>query len=65
MFFSKDFVDVSLEAGGGVRKTEKHDLILEIAVPHLEDCFLLVILPNSHSMICVCQVQLSKILDAT
>ena len=50
-FVHQDFVDVLLEAGRGVGKTESHDLILEIAVSRLESCFPLVILLNSHLMI--------------
>ena len=64
-FFHKDFVDVSLEAGRFVRRSERHDLILEIAVPCSEGYFPLVTLPNSHLMICVCQVHLGKTLGAT
>ena len=50
-FFHQDFVDIFLKAGGGVGKTESHDLILEIAVLRLESCFPLVIFLNSHLMI--------------
>ena len=64
-FFCWNFVDVVLEAGRSIRKTEGHDLVLEIAVPRLESCFLLVTFLNSHSMICAYQVQLSKTLSAT
>ena len=55
-FFRYDCVDISLEAAEGVGKTEKHDLILEMVIPRSESCFSLVTLPNSHLMICVCQV---------
>ena len=64
-FFYQNFIDVVLEAGGGVRKTKKHNLVLEIAVPYLEDCFLLVTLLSFHPIICIYQVQLSKTLSAT
>ena len=64
-FFHQDFVDVSLEAGGGIRKTEKHDLILKMAILRLECYFPLVTLPNFHLIICVYQVQPSKTLSAT
>ena len=64
-FFRWDFVNIALEAGGGVEMTKKHDLVLEIAVSRLEDCFPLVAFSNSHLMICVCQVQLSKTLGTT
>ena len=50
-FFCQDFVNVALKVGGGIRITKKHDLVLEMAVPRLEDCFSLVTLTNSHLMI--------------
>ena len=63
--FDQDFVDISLEATGGIEKTERNNLILEIAVLHLEGCFPLVALLNFYLMISVCQVSLSKMLTAT
>ena len=62
IFFYKNFVDIALKAGGGVEKTEIYDLVLEMAVPCLESYFPLIIFSNSHLMICVCQIQMSKIL---
>ena len=64
-FFYQDFVDIALEACGSIVKIEKYDLVIKIAVPQLQDCFLLVIFSNSHSMICIWQFKLSKILDVT
>ena len=64
-FFCKNFIDVALEAAGGVKKTKRHDLVLKMAVPRSDGCFLLVTLPNSYSIICICQVQLSKTLGVT
>ena len=64
-FYCLNFIDISLEAGGGVGKIKRHDLILEMVILHSEGCFPLVTLLNSHSMICVCQIQLSKTLGAT
>ena len=65
MFFYQDFVDVALEAGRGIKKTEKYDLVLEIAVLYLEGCFSLITFTNFHLIICVCQVQLNKTLGTT
>ena len=58
-FYNQSFVEVALKASRGVKKTKKYNLILEIAVPHLEDCFLLITSPNPHSIIFLNQVQLS------
>ena len=35
-FFHLDFINVALKVGKSVEKTEKYDLVLEIAVPRLE-----------------------------
>ena len=61
-FFFENFVDIALKAGGGIGKTEKHKLVLEIAIPRLKTCFLLVTFLNSYVIICLYQVQLSKYL---
>ena len=64
-FFYYDFFDLALEAGEGIKKTKMHKLVFEMAVLHLESCFSLVTFPNSHLIIYICQVQLSKILTST
>ena len=53
-FFYRDFVDVTLKASSGIRKTKKYNLVLEIAVSCLESYFPLIFFSNSHSMICIC-----------
>ena len=42
-FFYLNFVDVVLEAGKGIKKTKKYDLVLKMAIPHLESYFLLIV----------------------
>ena len=64
-FFRQNFVNVVLKASGGIRKTKRHNLVLEIAILHSKSCFLLVILLNSYLIICICQFQLSRILGVT
>ena len=64
-FFCYNFVDLALEDSESIGKTERHNLVLKIAVPYLENCFSLITLQNSYSMIYICQVQLSKTLGAT
>ena len=63
-FFYQNFIDIVLEVGGSIKMTEKHDLVFEMAIPHLKSYFPLVTIPNSHLIICICQVQLSKTLGA-
>ena len=36
-FFCKDFVNINLKAIEDVKKIKKYDLVLKIAVLHLED----------------------------
>ena len=55
-FFYWNFVNIAIKAGRGIGKTKKYDLIFKIAVPRSESCILLVTIPSSHLMICVCQV---------
>ena len=50
-FYSKDFVDVTLEASWSVGEAKEQDLILKVAKPSAERCFLLVTLSNSHLMV--------------
>lgn len=50
-FLSRDLVDIVLKAGIDMKKIEKYNLVLKIAVSHLESYFPLVILLNSHLII--------------
>ena len=52
-FFCSDFVDIALKAGGNIEKIKKHNLVLKMAIPKPESYFLLIILLNSYSIICV------------
>ena len=61
-FFYLDFVDIALDASKGIEKIERYNLVFEIAILHLEDCFPLITIPNSYLIICVSQVLLYKIL---
>lgn len=64
-FFYYDSIDLVLKAGKSVEKTKKYNLILEIAIAYLENCFLVVIFSNSHLIICIYQIYLNKIVDVT
>ena len=63
--FYQGFVDIALEVSRVIKKTEKYHLVLEMAMPHLKSCFLFVTFSNSYLIICICQVQLSKIFGIT
>ena len=63
-FFCWDFVDIALKASRGIEKTKKHNLVLKIAATYSKVFFSFVTLLNSHLIIYICQVLLSKTLDA-
>ena len=61
----QDLVDVTLEAGRSVGKTERHDLVLEVAIPGSESRLPFVTFAYLHSMISVRQAQLSELFIPT
>lgn len=52
-FCKQNSVHIVLEASQSIEKVKKHDLVLKIAIPHLEYLFLVIIFLDSHSMIYV------------
>lgn len=58
--FSKNIVNVSLEASWNVRQTKKHHLIFKVTIPNVKCCLLLITFLNFYLMISISQVQLSK-----
>ena len=58
---SKDLVDVSLEACWCVRQTERHHLVLKVAVLSPKRSLLLVPFADSHSMVGTDEVELGKL----
>ena len=56
----KDLVDVPLEACWCVCQTEKHHLILEVAISSPERCFPLVSFADFHLVVCTGEVELCK-----
>ena len=52
--FSKDLIDVALEASWCVRKAEKYYLVLEVAISSAESRLPLVTFPDSHPMVGTC-----------
>lgn len=61
-FFDKDHVNISFEACLCVKKTKKHDLIPKKVIFIVINGFLLFILLNSHIMISIIEILLSKLL---
>ena len=61
--FSKDPVNIALKTSQYIKKTKKHDLVLEIAVSGVKGCFSLIIFLDSHLMIGISKSQLSKLLN--
>lgn len=59
------FIDIVLKTGRSIRKSKKHNLILKMAIPSLEDGLLFITFLNSHLIISISQVQLSKTFDLT
>ncbi len=57
----QDLVDVSLKRDRCVGQSERHYLVLEVAVLVLEDCFLFVTFSDPHLIIGVGEVKLGKL----
>lgn len=60
--FSKIFVNVALKTSWCIRKTKRHELILEVVIPNTKYCFQLIMLLNSHLMIDISEIKLGKML---
>ena len=58
--FSQNLINISLESSRSIKKAKRHDLIFEISVLSLESCFLCIIFTNSHPIIGIDEIQLSK-----
>ncbi len=56
----QDLVDVTLKRGRYIGQSERHDLVLEIAVAGPEGCLPFVAFPDSHSMISISQIELGE-----
>lgn len=61
-FLDKDLINVALKDGRGIGKSKKNDLILQIAVLGLEDYFPFGTFTNSYPVVCIFQIQQSKML---
>lgn len=60
--FGQNLVDLTLKTGRYIEKPKGHDLMLEIAVPGPEGGFPVIAFSNSHPVVGVGEVQLSKAL---
>lgn len=61
--FSQNLVKISMEASQSVRKTEKHNLIFEVAISFAKRCFLLITFSYSDLMIGNRNIKLGKPLN--
>ena len=59
-FFSKDLIDISLEAGWRVGFTKRHYLVLKVTVSSPECGFPLVLFADSHLIVDTGEVELSE-----
>ncbi len=48
---SQDLIDVTLKRGRYVGQSERHDLVLEMAIAGPKGCLLFVFFPNPYSMV--------------
>ena len=51
---SKDFIDIALKGGRSIKKSEKHDLILKMAVLDLKSCLPFIAFMDSYLMVRIC-----------
>ncbi len=56
----QDLVDVTLKRGRCVGQSERHDLVLEMAIAGPEGRLLFVAFPNPHSMVGIGQIELGE-----
>lgn len=49
----QDFIDVALKYGQSIGQTEKHYLVLGVAVLSFEVCFSFVVFSNSHPIVSI------------
>ena len=61
----EDLIDIALKDGRSIRKSERHNLILEVAVSGPEIGLLFVAFANPHPIIGICQIQLGETLGTT
>ena len=61
----QDLVNVTLKCGWCIGQSEKHDLILEIAIASFEGRLLFVPFPDPHLMVDIGQIKLGEALSLT
>ncbi len=61
----QDLVDVTLKRGRSVGQSERHDLVLEIAIAGLEGRLLFITFPDPHSMVGIGQIELVEMSSPT
>ncbi len=58
--FGQDLVDIALKRGRCIGQSERHDLVLEMAVAGLEGHLLFIAFPDPHLMVSIGQIKLGK-----
>ncbi len=61
----QDLVDVTLKRGQSVGQSERHDLVLEMAIAGPEGRVPFIAFPNPHSMIGISQIKLGEMSSST
>ncbi len=61
----QDLVDVTLKRGRCVGQSERHDLVLEMAVAGPEGRLLFIVFPDPHLMVGICQIELGEMSSPT
>ncbi len=63
--FSEDLVNITLKPSRCIKKTKRYDLVLEVTVFDMKNCFLFITFSNSYLMIDTSEIQLGKPLSLT
>ncbi len=61
----QDLVDITLECGRCIGQSERHDLVLEMAIAGPESRLLFIAFPDPHSMVGIGQIELDEMSSPT
>ncbi len=62
---NQDLFDITLKRGQCVGQSERHDLVLEMAVVGPEGRLPFIAFPDPHSMVGICQIELGETSSST
>ena len=63
--FCQDLVDIALEGGWCIGLSERHNLVLKVAIASFKGRFLFISFPDPHSIVNISQIKLGKLLSLT